>query len=91
MMINQYDMRDHFTSAGELIDRIGSWTDASTPDGADEVAGNLRYLVLLRQQIERVTRETVLRLRDQDVPWSTIANGLGVSKQSAWERYSSSP
>ncbi|WP_349362221.1 HTH domain-containing protein [Methylocystis sp. JR02] len=27
-------------------------------------------------------------LRDQDVTWSEIAKNLGVSRQTAWERFS---
>lgn len=87
MMINEYDMRDTYTDANELIGTIAGMTDASTPEGADEVMANLWYLVLLGQQVERATTEAVARLRDQGVTWALIATGLGVTKQAAQQRY----
>jgi hypothetical protein len=48
------------------------------------------YLVherLRRDQAEANLRAEVSRLRAEGVPWQTIADALGVSRQSAWEKY----
>lgn len=89
MMINEFDMRDTYIDACSAIDRIASQTDASTPEGTDEVTANLRYLVLLREELEHATAAAVRRVRNQGTTWELIANGLGVTKQAAQQRYRS--
>ncbi|MBW3641034.1 MAG: hypothetical protein KY451_14500, partial [Actinobacteria bacterium] len=41
-----------------------------------------------RQQVDREAAVAVRALRDRGVTWSRIGQALGMTKQSAWERYS---
>jgi ATP-dependent Clp protease ATP-binding subunit ClpX len=41
-----------------------------------------------RQQVDREAAAAVRGLRDRGVTWSRIGQALGMTKQSAWERYS---
>jgi ATP-dependent Clp protease ATP-binding subunit ClpX len=41
-----------------------------------------------RQQVDREAAAAVSALRDRGVTWSRIGQALGMTKQSAWERYS---
>lgn len=41
-----------------------------------------------RQQVDREAAAAVRALRARGVTWIRIGNALGMSKQSAWERYS---
>jgi hypothetical protein len=53
-----------------------------------------RLLALLRPvsdaaELHRAHLQTIVdTLRGYDVPWSAIADALGVSRQTAWERFS---
>lgn len=48
---------------------------------------NLAELVELRLDLEDAIASAVRNLREQDHSWTAIAAELGVSRQSAWERY----
>jgi hypothetical protein len=39
-------------------------------------------------QVEEAVRDRVRRLRDRGVTWARIGEALGISRQSAWERFS---
>lgn len=52
------------------------------------------YLVnsrLRRDQIDADMRAEVSRLRAEGVPWQTIADALGVTRQAAQQRYGPKP
>ena len=42
----------------------------------------------LRSDVERLERALVQELRDRGESWATIASALGISRQSAHERFS---
>ncbi len=59
------------------------------PDAPVELA--IQRMVALhrsRQQVDREAAAAVRALRDRGVTWIRIGTALGMSKQSAWERYS---
>jgi len=41
-----------------------------------------------RDRVDNVVGGVVKMLRARDVTWSRIGEALGITKQSAWERYS---
>ena len=59
------------------------------PEGTDEQ--ELERMLALhnsRQQVDRQVSVIVRRLRARGVTWTRIGAALGISRQSAWERYS---
>jgi hypothetical protein len=44
-----------------------------------------------REDVEQAVARYVHELRKRDMTWSRIGEALGISRQSAWERYGSSP
>lgn len=52
--------------------------------GVEHLAG----LVTLAEVVAEVVAETVVWFRRRHVPWSVIGLALGITRQSAWERYS---
>lgn len=49
----------------------------------------LREACLIGNALDKLTRESVSRARTAGHSWMQIGDALGVSKQAAWERYSS--
>ena len=47
----------------------------------------LRAVLALRRLAERVEAEQVALARDQGWSWQQIADVLGMTRQSAWERF----
>jgi hypothetical protein len=41
-----------------------------------------------RHQVDDAVRQVVVRLRRRDVTWARIGQVLGMTRQSAWERFS---
>lgn len=62
------------------------------PDKADDelLAGMIR-LDASRDKTERAVGDHVRLLRERGVTWARIGEGLGISRQSAWERFSAEP
>jgi hypothetical protein len=48
----------------------------------------LREACRLSTAVDKLTRESVQRAREAGHSWTQIGEALGVTKQSAWERYS---
>lgn len=76
-----------------LCDQILAKEDAATLpqlDGKDdgEVLTSMRLLDASRDQVERAVAEHVRALRARGVTWARIGEELGISRQSAWERFS---
>jgi hypothetical protein len=69
------------TTLRDSVDQVGAAPDAVT---------SLRGLAALTHQVERATVDAVAAARQLDPPasWRTIATALGVSRQSAHERFS---
>jgi ATP-dependent Clp protease ATP-binding subunit ClpX len=54
----------------------------------DELLADMVRVDASRAHVEAAVRDRVLRLRARSVTWARIGEALGVSRQSAWERYS---
>lgn len=63
--------------------RAVTWNDADL--------ASLRAKVFDRKHTETAIAADVRWLRQQGCPWSLIAEELGVSRQSAWEKYGKTP
>jgi ATP-dependent Clp protease ATP-binding subunit ClpX len=57
--------------------------------GADELLRTLRPAAAAVGAVEQTLQEHVDLLRHRGVTWERIGAALGVSRQSAWERFSS--
>ena len=51
----------------------------------DEV--DLGDMAGLRETLDDAMASAVHAMRDDDIPWSYIAVGLGISRQAAWKRW----
>ncbi len=54
----------------------------------DELLADMARLYATRGQVETAVQDRVLRLRSRSVTWARIGEALGISRQSAWERFS---
>jgi ATP-dependent Clp protease ATP-binding subunit ClpX len=54
----------------------------------DELLADMARLDKSRGQVEAAVQDRVLRLRSRSVTWARIGESLGISRQSAWERFS---
>jgi hypothetical protein len=54
----------------------------------DELLADVAQLNASRDQVEKAVQDRVLRLRSRSVTWTTIGESLGITRQSAWERFS---
>ncbi len=69
--------------------------DASDPDLADwgglsddELMVRMVNVAESRDRVDKTVGGVVKMLRERGVTWSRIGEALGITKQSAWERYS---
>jgi hypothetical protein len=68
---------------GRKLRLIGDW-DAEPLDGLCESAR-------LARAVDKLQRDLVRRARDAGRTWTEIGASLGISRQAAWERFSSPP
>lgn len=54
----------------------------------EELLADMARLDASRGQVEAAVQDRVQRLRSRSVTWARIGEALGISRQSAWERYS---
>ncbi|WP_329004906.1 hypothetical protein OHA18_16120 [Kribbella sp. NBC_00709] len=54
----------------------------------DELLADMARIESSRGQVEVAVQDRVLRLRSRAVTWARIGEALGISRQSAWERFS---
>jgi uncharacterized NAD(P)/FAD-binding protein YdhS len=57
-------------------------------DWDSEPLDGLREACRISTALEKLTRESVQRAREAGHSWTQIGDALGVTKQTAWERYS---
>ena len=57
-------------------------------DWQSEPLDGLREACRLSTALDKLTRESVQRAREAGHSWTQIGEALGVTKQTAWERYS---
>jgi hypothetical protein len=54
----------------------------------DEILADMARLDASRGQVEKAVQERALLLRTRSVTWARIGESLGITRQSAWERFS---
>lgn len=57
-------------------------------DWQNEPLDGLREACRVSIALDKLTRESVQRAREAGHSWTQIGEALGVTKQTAWERYS---
>jgi hypothetical protein len=72
------------TDAPPSPPRLRVWDDM----GADEMLALLPRMASASDQVETGLQECVTRLRDLGVTWARIGEALGMTRQSAWGRFS---
>lgn len=55
--------------------------------GAEEPLETIRHLHRVSGEVEKVLRDAVRRARRAGHTWTEIGKAMGMSKQSAWERF----
>ncbi|TNC24192.1 PASTA domain-containing protein [Amycolatopsis alkalitolerans] len=71
---------------GQQAWRRLAWWRENTPDGDDALTA-LSDLGLVRRLLDQTEFDAVRTARSAGKPWSEIAVRLGVTRQSAWERW----
>ena len=78
------------------VDVIATATDAEPPSlpewatlSDDELLQRIPFIASSAANIEAGLRDRVHELRDRGVSWARIGAALGITRQSAWERFSS--
>ena len=61
---------------------------ASHEGTPEELLAAMAELAASRERVDQLLVDRVARLREQGVSWARIGAGLGVSRQSVWERFS---
>ena len=69
--------------SGRKLRLVGNW-EAAPLDGLCESAG-------LARAVDKLQRHLVEQAREAGLTWTEIGEALGVSRQAAWERFSSPP
>jgi hypothetical protein len=77
------------------VDVIAEATDAQQPSlpewatlSDDELLQRIPFIASSAANIEAGLRDRVRELRDRGVTWARIGEALGMTRQSAWERFS---
>lgn len=65
--------------------RLRAWERVS---GLDEVLRNLRLVAAAHAQVEANLAEWVGKARSLGATWARVGEALGMTRQSAWERFS---
>ncbi len=80
MIASQQRLKVVGRGAGMRVRLVGDWNDRPL-DGLREARG-------VETAIEKVLRNQVGRARSAGCSWSEIGEALGITKQAAWERFS---
>jgi hypothetical protein len=54
----------------------------------EQILDHIPRIAAVEAQVEQNLREWVGELRDREVTWERIGTALGITRQSAWERFS---
>ena len=68
------------------VPQLAPWEQVAT---AEEVLANLPLVAAASAQVEQSLVGWVRRARALGATWAQIGNALGMTRQSAWERFSS--
>lgn len=81
--------RDAWRDGRELWDRLRAWLGEAivAPRGGTEALDALGDISLLRHLLDRAEFAAVRAARRNGHSWAEIATRLGVTRQSAWERW----
>lgn len=75
-----------------IVEHRGTPHSPRMPEWADltdaEMLARLARMARTAQQVEAGLREWVQELRRRGTTWAKIGESLGISRQSAWERFS---
>ncbi|WP_034272200.1 ClpX C4-type zinc finger protein [Actinospica robiniae] len=75
-----------------IAEHMGRASSPRMPEWADltdaEMLTRLARMARTAQQVEAGLREWVQELRRRGTTWAKIGESLGISRQSAWERFS---
>ena len=91
------EILDEELNIGEVVDKIAKTRTASSeppqikdPDGLsdDELLAEVVRIHRSHENVDRTVAEVVQKLRTRGLSWSRIGEALGMTKQSAWERFS---
>jgi len=78
----------------DLCNEVIADTLATTPtiqpvdESVEDALARTAALFRSRDQVDREVTVHVRQLRDRGVTWSRIGDALGMTRQSAWERFS---
>jgi ATP-dependent Clp protease ATP-binding subunit ClpX len=61
-----------------------SWPDATEEQEIERMVSLHRS----KEQVDREVNQVVRNLRERGVTWTRIGEALGITRQSAWEKYS---
>ncbi len=88
-LVDGRGLRGHAGAMGARLehDRADEQVRIEVQLGAQDPLGQLRGLRAAGLQLEDWQRQVITQAREQGVPWSKIAEALGVSKQAAWATY----
>ncbi len=67
------------------LQSFASWDERLSDD---DLLGLLPQMVTAGEQVDRRLALTVTRARERGITWTRIGGALGMTRQSAWERFS---
>lgn len=79
--------RDPWHDARRAWDRLREWSEAPTVTRAQSALDALSDLGVARRLLDEIELDAVRAARRAGRSWAEIATRLGVSRQSAWERW----
>jgi ATP-dependent protease Clp ATPase subunit len=65
--------------------RVADWDERISDD---DLLGLLPQMVAAGAQVDRQLARAVTRARERGITWTRIGGSLGMTRQSAWERFS---
>jgi ATP-dependent Clp protease ATP-binding subunit ClpX len=83
--LSSKQVRERVAGAATRLPRIADDLDALSDDELLELMVRIH---LSHEGVDRTVQRVVAVLRSRDVPWSRIGEALGMTRQSAWERFS---
>jgi hypothetical protein len=72
-------------SEGSPQDRLTNWEQQMSDD---DLLGHLPRVAAASEQVERQLTAWVRQARGRGITWTRIGESLGMTRQSAWERFS---
>ncbi len=70
--------------AGKRLEGVRLWDDQST----EELIATMVRVASLKHHVDRAVGRIARLLRTRGTTWTAIGEALGITKQSAWERFS---